>query len=129
MKRLYTISTEVHFSASHSLRGYDGGCARVHGHNWVLRVYYEFTSLDSSGLTIDYGLLKEMVEKVIMPVFDHRHINDIEPFDRINPTSENIAAEIFRMCKEKISFPNGELMVVELWETPTDMVRYSEEEE
>ncbi|MBN1163255.1 MAG: 6-carboxytetrahydropterin synthase [Candidatus Krumholzibacteriota bacterium] len=126
MAGIYTISTEIMFSASHSLPGYDGDCARVHGHNWVVRAYYEFTAVDENGLTADFLELKAGMEKVILPRFDHQHLNDIPPFNSINPTSENIAAEIFRLCREQLSFRQGTLREIELWETLTDKVSYRE---
>ena len=101
-------------------------CSRVHGHNWVLRIYYEFEAVDGRGLTIDYLELKTRLEKVVLPRFDHLHLNDVPPFDKISPTSENLAAEIFRMCREKLEFEGGLLREVELWETSKDMVRYGE---
>jgi len=126
MAARYLISTEMQFAASHALAGYCGDCARVHGHNWVARVYYEFGGVDAQGLTIDYRKLRSHLELVIFPRFDHRHLNDCPPFDSVNPTSENIAAEIFRLCREELKIPGGELTEVELWESPTDMVRYRE---
>jgi 6-pyruvoyltetrahydropterin/6-carboxytetrahydropterin synthase len=123
----YVVSTEVHFSSSHVLLGYRGDCSRVHGHNWVVRVYYEFPAVDERGLTIDYRELRTVLERVILLRFDHRHLNDIPPFDAVNPTSENIAAEIFKLCREEARIPLGVLREVELWESPTDMVRYRED--
>ncbi len=122
----WTVSTEIEFSSSHCLDEYDGMCSRVHGHNWVLRIYYEFEAVDGRGLTIDYLELKTRLEKVVLPRFDHLHLNDVPPFDKISPTSENLAAEIFRMCREKLEFEGGLLREVELWETSKDMVRYGE---
>lgn len=127
MAPLYVISTEVQFSASHALKGYQGDCSRVHGHNWVVRVFYEFAGVDDLGLTIDYRELRTVLERVILPRFDHRHLNDCPPFGAVNPTSENISAEIFRLCREEIALPGGRLREVELWESPTDMVRYRED--
>lgn len=98
----------------------------MHGHNWILRVYYEFASLDGRGIAVDYRELKSKVKDAIIPLLDHRHLNDVPPFDATNPTSEHIAAEIFRLLKEKILFEGGRLTAVELWETPADMVRYCE---
>ena len=92
----WIISTEIEFSSSHCLAGYDGMCSRLHGHNWVLRVYYEFESVDGRGLTVDYLELKRGLENVVLPRFDHLHLNDVPPFDTTSPTSENLAAEIFR---------------------------------
>ncbi len=122
----YLIATEISFSASHALRDYEGDCARVHGHNWIVRASYEFDELDGEGLTIDYRDLRSQLERVILPRFDHRHLNDAPPFDRVNPTSENIAAEIYRLCRAEISL-RGALREIEVWESPTDMVRYRED--
>jgi len=126
-KSSYTVSTEIVFSASHTLRDYSGGCSRLHGHNWTVRVYYSFSSPDSQGITVDFLTLKAALEKELLPRFDHVNLNDIPPFERLNPTSENLAAEIYRICRENLTFEGGSLLKVELWETPTDMVSYSEE--
>jgi 6-pyruvoyltetrahydropterin/6-carboxytetrahydropterin synthase len=127
MGAIYIVSTEVHFSSSHALLGYRGDCSRMHGHNWIVRVYYEFSGVDERGLTIDYRELQTVLERVILLRFDHRHLNDIPPFDTVNPTSENIAAEIYRLCREEARIPLGTLREVELWESPADMVRYRED--
>jgi 6-pyruvoyltetrahydropterin/6-carboxytetrahydropterin synthase len=123
---VYTVSTEVRFSASHALREYEGDCERVHGHNWIARVYYEFERLDQRGLTVDYRELKSRIKQVVLSQLDHRHLNDVPPFDSVNPTSENIAVHIFSLCRERVRFAGGTLREVELWETSTDMVRYRE---
>jgi 6-pyruvoyltetrahydropterin/6-carboxytetrahydropterin synthase len=125
-KAYYTVSTEIQFSAAHLLRDYPGNCARLHGHNWVVRVYYRFTALGDDGITVDYLKLRSALGNELLSRFDHRNLNEIEPFDKKNPTSENIAAEIFRICREKVNFDGGKLVEIELWETPTDMVRYCE---
>lgn len=126
MAGIYTLSTETSFSSSHCLNGYEGDCSRVHGHNWVVRAYYEFDRVDDRGLTIDYLELKAGMDRVILERFDHRHLNDVPPFDRLNPTSENIAEEIFRLLRRELPVENGRLSEIELWETSTDMVRYRE---
>ncbi len=126
MPARYIVSTEIEFSASHMLDGFENGCERMHGHNWIVRVYYEFEKLDDRGVAVDYMELKQALSDAILPHFDHRHLNDMPEFRSINPTSENIAAEIFRLCAEQVGFANGTLIEVELWETPTDMVRYRE---
>ncbi|MCK4548909.1 MAG: 6-carboxytetrahydropterin synthase [Candidatus Krumholzibacteria bacterium] len=122
----WTITTEIEFSSSHCLDKYDGMCSRVHGHNWVLRVYYEFEAIDGRGITVDYFDLKAGLERVILPKFDHIHLNDLPPFDKISPTSENLAVEIFRICTSELEFEGGRLREVEIWETPKDMVKYAE---
>lgn len=124
MAGTWTVSTEIGFSASHCLEGYEGMCSQVHGHNWTVRVYYEFESVDATGLTADFLELRAGLERIVLPRFDHCHLNGVPPFDRIAPTSENLAAEIFRLCAAELVFEGGRLAEVELWETPADMVRY-----
>jgi 6-pyruvoyltetrahydropterin/6-carboxytetrahydropterin synthase len=99
----------------------------MHGHNWTVRVYYEFDELDSRGVTVDYVQLKRSLEAVILGRFDHRHLNDVPPFDAVNPTSEHLAREIYAICRDSVDIPRGTLVAVELWETPVDMVRYRED--
>ena len=123
----YTVSTEIGFSASHSLSHHEGDCRRLHGHNWVVRVSYEFERLDDAGLTVAFLVLRRQLEAAILPRFDHRHLNDMPPFEGVDPTSERIAAEIHRVLGEEVVFDRGRLVEVELWETPVDMVRYREE--
>lgn len=123
----YVISTEIFFSASHILNDYPGNCSRLHGHNWKVRVHYGFDSLNNQGFTVDFLTLKSALEKELLPRFDHRNLNEVDPFTRVNPTSENLAAEIYRICRENMEFEGGRILRVELWETPTDMVCYSEE--
>jgi 6-pyruvoyltetrahydropterin/6-carboxytetrahydropterin synthase len=72
-------------------------------------------------------VLADKVKEVVLPLLDHRHLNELPIFEGINPTSENIAARIFGLLREKVVFEAGRLSIIELWETPTDMVRYSDE--
>ena len=122
---MYRVSVEDHFSSAHQLRGYDGPCENLHGHNWTVRIEVEAEELDSLGMVIDFKKLKRIVDQVVKRL-DHAMINEVTPFDRVNPTSENIAAEIFRLLREELAFENGRLVEVELWETRSDMVRYRE---
>jgi 6-pyruvoyltetrahydropterin/6-carboxytetrahydropterin synthase len=124
--RRYTVSTEIVFSASHTLDEHPGECSRLHGHNWTVRVYYSFESPDSQGITVDFMTLRSALEEELLPRFDHANLNDIPPFDSVSPTSENLAAEIYRICRENLRFEGGTIHKVELWETPTDMVSYRE---
>lgn len=83
----WSISKEFHFSASHQLEGLpkEHQCARLHGHNYILKVELASQWLREPGFVLDYGELtfvKDAVDRL-----DHRHLNDIFDF---NPTSENI---------------------------------------
>lgn len=83
----YRIEKEFHFSASHQLRDLpeDHQCARLHGHNYILKVILFAKELTGPGFVVDYGELKFIKDQV--DKMDHRHLNDLFPF---NPTSENV---------------------------------------
>lgn len=93
MQPEYLIEKEFPFSASHQLMGLpdDHQCARLHGHNYILKVGLGARHLNQVGFVLDYGELSFVKECV--DGLDHRHLNDIFDF---NPTSENICAHYAR---------------------------------
>jgi len=119
---MFEVSVEETFAAGHALRGYKGKCENVHGHNYRVRVTIEGRDLDEIGLLVDFGDVKKKVREIVARL-DHRFINDLEPFDVINPTAENMAKyfydEITRSLPEDLRL--GE---VTLWETDTTSATY-----
>ena len=90
---MYEICVKTDFKASHQLRYHGGKCENLHGHNWLVEVIAESEKLNEIGVVLDFDLLKNRLEKVLEP-FDHARINHIKPFDKINPTAENVAKYI-----------------------------------
>lgn len=97
----YTITTEITFSAAHSLRGHEGDCSRLHGHNWHVEASVTTSRLDDNGFVIDFFILDDILKNAVAP-FDHRNLNEVHPFDMKNPTAENIAAYIFETISDDI---------------------------
>jgi 6-pyruvoyltetrahydropterin/6-carboxytetrahydropterin synthase len=121
---MYEIVVEQHFDAAHFLRGYKGKCENIHGHRYTVRVRLKAASLNEIGLAYDFTDVKRHLRE-IMGRFDHTSLNDIQPFDKINPSAENIAATIYNELQSKMA---GEPMViasVEAWETPQQGVIYT----
>ena len=71
----YTLNVSMAFSAAHSLRGYQGKCARIHGHNYRVKAEIETNQLDDIGLGIDYYDVKQIMQRFI-DLLDHYYIND-----------------------------------------------------
>jgi len=119
----FELSIATHFSAAHQLRDYPGDCARLHGHNWHVKLYVECEKLDNLGLGVDYKILKNELKAALEP-WDHYNLNDVAPFDTINPSSENVAAELYNTMRKRLD--NGRLRVsrIEISETCTAMVTY-----
>jgi 6-pyruvoyltetrahydropterin/6-carboxytetrahydropterin synthase len=102
------ISKRVEFSASHicRLQGFSEeenlhlygaeSNALGHGHNYIVDVAIEGEPDPVTGMILDLKQLKEILEDKVLTVYDHRMLNrEVEPFDRLVPTAENIAIDIW----------------------------------
>ncbi len=121
---MYLISVEKHFDAAHSLRGYKGKCETLHGHRFQVVVKIQATGLNNIGLAYDFTVLKQHLGN-ILEKFDHSYLNEVPPFDKINPSSENIAATIYNELQIKLAVDPVSLSCVEVWEAPEQGVAYS----
>ena len=102
------ISKKVEFSASHICRSAQltdaendrvyGAAANPlgHGHNYVVEVAIEGEPDPVTGMILDLKRLREILEDKVLTVYDHRLLNrEVEPFDKVVPTVENIAIDIW----------------------------------
>jgi 6-pyruvoyltetrahydropterin/6-carboxytetrahydropterin synthase len=121
---MYEISVEKHFDAAHYLRGYKGKCEEMHGHRYRVLVRVKAENLDDIGLAYDFSDLKRHLNDILSR-YDHTCLNDVPPFDKINPSSENIAATIYNELNEKLAGDPVTLTCVEAWETPHQGVAYT----
>ena len=124
---MFKVSIEDKISSAHFLRGHDGKCAELHGHNWKVIVRIQTENLDDVGLAIDFYDLKAITKKIINRL-DHKNLNDLDYFAQHNPSSENIAKYLYAEIKEHL--PGGVTMSeVEVVESEGCTVVYSEREE
>ena len=120
---MYEISVTAGFAASNHIKGYDGECARDHGHNWKTEVVVGVLHPDGLGIAIDFKKIKNILGEITDPL-DHRNLNDLFPFHEQNPTSENLAAWIFVELEKRL--PTGvKPLKVRVWETEKYSVTYS----
>jgi 6-pyruvoyltetrahydropterin/6-carboxytetrahydropterin synthase len=121
---MFEVTIEETFAAGHALRNYRGKCENVHGHNYRCQVTLEGTALDSIGLLVDFVELKRVVHTVLDRM-DHQWLNDLPPFDRLNPSAENMAKFIYDQVSEGLT-PRENVRVagVRLWETDTASATY-----
>ncbi|HWE48907.1 MAG TPA: 6-carboxytetrahydropterin synthase [Bryobacteraceae bacterium] len=102
------ISKKVEFSASLICRSphlSDADNERIygaasnplgHGHNYEIEVAIEGEPDPITGMILDLKRLKQILEERVLSVYDHRLLNrEVPPFDRIVPTVENIAIDIW----------------------------------
>ena len=119
---MFEISVEDTFAAGHALRGYRGKCERVHGHNYKVQVSVEGAELDAAGLLMDFVELKRLLHGV-MDRLDHEFLNDVAPFDAVNPTAENMAKYFHDEIARDLP-PDVRLIYVKIWETDTSTATY-----
>ncbi|NNG14008.1 MAG: 6-carboxytetrahydropterin synthase QueD [Gammaproteobacteria bacterium] len=126
MAARYTLKVVTDFASAHTLRDYPGACSRMHGHNWKLEVEVSASQLDDVGMAIDFKHIKQAARE-LGGELDHRYLNEIPPFDKINPTAENIAAYLYKGIGDKINNEHIQVCAITLWETERACVRYTEE--
>jgi 6-pyruvoyltetrahydropterin/6-carboxytetrahydropterin synthase len=119
---MYQVSVRQHFDAAHYLRNYGGKCEALHGHRFEVMVSVEAKKLNQIGIAYDFVELKRHMGEVLKR-FDHVCLNDIKPFDKINPSSENIAETIYKELKKRT---RGVIISqIEVWESPESRVTYT----
>jgi 6-pyruvoyltetrahydropterin/6-carboxytetrahydropterin synthase len=121
---MYQISVEQHFDAAHFLRGYQGKCEALHGHRFRVVTKIKASKVNDIGIAYDFTELKQHLSDILAR-FDHTCLNDLSPFDKINPSSENIAVTIYDELKPKLTGASVSLSGVEVWESPQSGVAYS----
>jgi 6-pyruvoyltetrahydropterin/6-carboxytetrahydropterin synthase len=120
---MYEITVTSHFSGAHRLRYLQGRCEELHGHNWKVEVSVVSNRLGKEGVTIDFGVLKQKVEKVLKPL-DHHYLNDLAYFSGREPSSENIARYIFDKLNRELNRFSVNLKKVTAWESESSCATY-----
>ena len=133
---MYELTIISDFAAAHNLRQYEGECENLHGHNWKVEVMVESKRLNKIGLAVDFKALKKILNNILEKL-DHKYLNDIPPFNKENPSSENIARYIYQEFEKALSNPpipplqrggKGGLKVakVKVWESDNAAATYYE---
>ena len=142
MTEQFIIRVEARFEAAHNLREYKGAPEPLHGHSWKVEAKFKCKKLDHEDIGIDYVHVEKTIRQLASR-FDHKYINEVPPFDQLNPTSENIAKWFFEELEQMIVIParskresrsptkdfgddtSCQLSEVVVWEGPEAYVSYS----
>ncbi|MFA6358725.1 MAG: 6-carboxytetrahydropterin synthase QueD [Candidatus Omnitrophota bacterium] len=116
---MYSLQVEGTFSSAHNLRGYKGKCEDLHGHNWRVELTVKSAQLDEIGMVLDFKFLKRKLNAVLEQM-DHKYLNKLPYFKKVNPTSENIAKYIY----DKLIAGIPLLDCVTVWENNTSRATY-----
>jgi len=128
----FTVTQICYFSAAHKLREYQRACDMLHGHNYKVLIEISAAELNNLGMVMDYYDIQEVAQKFIKQL-DHKYLNDLSPFDKINPSAENVAKWLFDNISENITSFNKEnnssnspkLESITIWETDHNFVKYT----
>jgi 6-pyruvoyltetrahydropterin/6-carboxytetrahydropterin synthase len=120
---MFEISVDYTFAAGHALRGYKGKCENVHGHNYKVRVVVGGEKLNHIGLLMDFVDLRVAI-KAMVEKWDHRFLNDLPPFDKLNPSAENMAQVFCEGIDSEVSKHGLHVRSVTVWETDTTSATY-----
>jgi len=111
---MFELMVEDSFDAAHALRGYEGPCENLHGHTWKVQAFLRGRKLSRIGLLEDFKVIKKEL-RIVLEEFDHKLLNDLEPFAKKNPTSENLSEIIFKKLKNKFKA----VFKITVWESTT----------
>ncbi|MFH1223503.1 MAG: 6-carboxytetrahydropterin synthase QueD [Pseudomonadota bacterium] len=119
---MYEVRVNTKFSAAHHLRNYDGQCENLHGHTWMVEVCVRGGTLNKTGFVYDFRTVKDALKEIISK-FDHAYINEVAPFDKLNPTAENLACYIYNELKHGFAGTYE----VSVWESENARAVYRDE--
>ena len=125
---MFEVTVEETFAAGHFLRNYKGKCENPHGHNYKVLVTLHGNALDKAGLLLDFKDLKYAIKSVVERL-DHQMINEIKPFDKVNPSAENLAKYFYEETNQRLkAVTDGRVRVkqVTMFETDTTNATYYE---
>ena len=112
---MYEVTVKTQFSAAHRLRGYDGKFENLHGHNWLAISTVQAKELDAMGVGIDFVMLKDKMNEILSKL-DYKNINEVPPFDKINPSAENIAKWLYDGLSQALNTATAKVTRVEVKE-------------
>jgi 6-pyruvoyltetrahydropterin/6-carboxytetrahydropterin synthase len=123
---MFMVSVQAHYDSAHFLRNYKGKCERLHGHRYVVEIALAATELNEAGIAYDFVDVKREL-RALADHLDHRNLNDLPPFDVIEPSAENQAKYFHDELKRRLGSPMGDAIVyARVWETPTQWAQYTE---
>ncbi|MFL5467526.1 MAG: 6-carboxytetrahydropterin synthase [Gemmatimonadaceae bacterium] len=131
-----TVTRRVRFNAAHRVHNPKlsesenarlfGKCNNPnwHGHNYTLDVSVEGGIDEKTGYVWDLSQLKNVVEREIVDIVDHKNFNlDVAFMKDVIPTSENIIVAFWNILAPQVQ--PGRLARLVLWETENNYVEYT----
>lgn len=122
---MYELKVVTQMAAAHQLREFSGKCENLHGHNWKIEIHVTGQELGPNGILIDFKLIKDRAHKIIEEL-DHTFLNALKPFEKVNPSSENIARFVFSSLSRDLNTDQIKVSKVTAWESDSACATYTE---
>ena len=123
-RHVFTVSAQAHYDAAHFLRNYEGKCAKLHGHRYVVEAVVQLAELDESGIAFDFADLKAAL-RALADELDHENLNELPQFEGVETSAENQARYFFEELKRRLPEPAASgLVYARIWESPTQWAQY-----
>lgn len=121
----FTVRVEARFEAAHFLREYRGISEPLHGHSYRVEAELAGRSggVDADAIAVDFVSARRKLDALAKRL-DYTCINDVTPFDSINPTAENVAAWFHRELSAAVADEDAIVTAVTIWEGPVNSVRF-----
>jgi len=121
----FSVRVEARFEAAHYLREYRGISEPLHGHSYKVEAELASHSggIDSDSIAVDFISARQKLESLAKRL-DYGCINDVPPFDNINPSAENIAQWFHRELTTAVAGENAVVRAVTVWEGPANSVTF-----
>ncbi|HPN84832.1 MAG TPA: 6-carboxytetrahydropterin synthase QueD [Victivallales bacterium] len=122
---MFEVEITRNFSAAHKLDQYKGDCSRLHGHNWIVKVFAQSKELDDIGIAVDFRKMKQTLDSILSSM-DHHNLNEITVFKGRNPTSENLARHIYCEMSKVLNTASLKISKVSVSESQDSVASYFE---
>ena len=121
----FTVRVEARFEAAHFLREYRGISEPLHGHSYKVEgeLIGRGCGVDDDAIAVDFVSAKRKLE-ILAKKLDYGCINDVPPFDKVNPSAENVAEWFHQELSVAVADENAIVTAVTIWEGPVNSVRY-----
>ncbi|MBW1726739.1 MAG: 6-carboxytetrahydropterin synthase QueD [Deltaproteobacteria bacterium] len=121
---MFELKVVAHFAAAHQLKMVSKKCENLHGHNWKIEICVAGETLNSAGVLVDFGELKQHVSEIMVRL-DHKFLNELDYFNDDNPpSSENIARYIANLLQTQLNNPQIKVARVTAWESEDACATY-----
>jgi 6-pyruvoyltetrahydropterin/6-carboxytetrahydropterin synthase len=120
---MWEITNETTVAAAHQLRFAPGEGERLHGHNWRIKAVIGAAALDERGFVLDFNDLGKTLRALVEP-YEHVLLNEVPPFDDLNPTAENLARVIADNLAARVDDARVRVLRVEVWENDVCSATY-----